>query len=455
MFKTLFGFLGAKNKDPKVKTADIVMKKSAESEIVEKMPEPKGFSFASRTIAPVSVGSAQREFHYESLLNVINQESLNNACKAGKWELTPKLINDMVYLFSEEIDVARLCSHELAVKAWMSRGKECRVIIKSNNSETGCAVSIGLYRNFLQENAWRESDITPLQAYKSKAKQEAIECLHPGVRCNFHEESRADNKLLISYHGDIVGTVPKKFAKRYYEEGAVGVYYIDYEFDYSSENIAYKPIFQIFWGADENQGVSIDRIMASKDKQIEEAAEYAVVDVETTGLDPKTCRIIEIAIIKVRDGKIVEEYCTLVDPGAAAFLATHIHGISDKDLIGKPDYFEIAPTVARLLIGSVVVAHNAPFDLGFIKNLLDACEYTGEIKAIDTLAYSKRAVKGLNNYKLATLISHLGLSGENSHRALDDAKATQLLFEKCKKLIVAERDKKKAERKAAKMAQSE
>ncbi|MEE1941480.1 exonuclease domain-containing protein [Streptomyces sp. TRM 70361] len=97
--------------------------------------------------------------------------------------------------------------------------------------------------------------------------------------------------------------------------------------------------------------------------------EYAVVDLETTGLDPRHGhRVCEIAVVRVRgDGEVVEEFSSLVDPGRSIpkETADH-HGIGDGDVAGAPAFGQLADTLLRLLHGAVTVAHNLPFEERFL-----------------------------------------------------------------------------------------
>ena len=101
------------------------------------------------------------------------------------------------------------------------------------------------------------------------------------------------------------------------------------------------------------------------------ATTFVVVDVETTGLSPRDGRITEIAMIKVRNGMLWEEYTTLVNPlMPIPDEVTALTGIDDAMVADAPAADEVAPAIAEFLGDGVFTAHNAPFDLGFVNSTL-------------------------------------------------------------------------------------
>jgi len=159
---------------------------------------------------------------------------------------------------------------------------------------------------------------------------------------------------------------------------------------------------------------------------------FAVLDLETSGGSPRLgAGITEIGVVKVKGGEVLGTFQSFVDPGHSlpAFI-TQLTGISDEMLISAPFIDEILPTLFAFLGSSdetVVVAHNSPFDLSFLK----AASKTHEIDWPDYLtvdtARLARAVLDRDevvNCKLSTLAEFFGASTSPNHRALDDAMAT-------------------------------
>ena len=159
---------------------------------------------------------------------------------------------------------------------------------------------------------------------------------------------------------------------------------------------------------------------------------FAVLDLETSGGSPRLgAGITEIGVVKVKGGEVLGTFQSFVDPGHSlpAFI-TQLTGITDEMLISAPFIDEILPTLFEFLGSSeetVVVAHNSPFDLSFLKaasktHQIDWPEYL----TVDT-ARLARAVLDRDeviNCKLSTLAEFFGASTSPNHRALDDAMAT-------------------------------
>tara|TARA_B100000700_G_C15004969_1_gene838090 strand:+ start:656 stop:1255 length:600 start_codon:yes stop_codon:yes gene_type:complete len=150
--------------------------------------------------------------------------------------------------------------------------------------------------------------------------------------------------------------------------------------------------------------------------------DYACLDVETTGLDASNCRILEIAVVLLDDDRVVHEWTTLVNPVIDEIGPTHIHGITQDDLIGAPAFAEVAGDLVQLLEGRVPVAHNASFDVGFLSAEWDNCFNFGPLglTALDTLRLSREL--GLPG-KLSALAEAIGVDLTHAHQALDDTRA--------------------------------
>ena len=159
---------------------------------------------------------------------------------------------------------------------------------------------------------------------------------------------------------------------------------------------------------------------------------FAVLDLETSGGSPRLgAGITEIGVVKVKGGEVLGTFQSFVDPGhSLPPFITQLTGITDEMLISAPFIDEILPTLFEFLGSSdetVVVAHNSPFDLSFLK----AASINHEIEWPDYLtvdtARLARAVLDRDeviNCKLSTLAEFFGASTSPSHRALDDAMAT-------------------------------
>jgi DNA polymerase-3 subunit epsilon len=197
---------------------------------------------------------------------------------------------------------------------------------------------------------------------------------------------------------------------------------------------------------------------------LREGAAFCAFDIETTGLDPRLDRIVEIGAVKFDRRGPMGRYSVLINPGIPMpEEAGRVNGISDAMLAGKPPLEAVLPDFLRFTAGAVIVAHNAPFDCGFINEKLAALfngakkrtpvegelllpgleeGETGEAawtppfpalpnRIADTLALSRRLFPGCRSYKLQELARDMGISALNAHRAEDDARLCMEIFLKC------------------------
>ena len=159
---------------------------------------------------------------------------------------------------------------------------------------------------------------------------------------------------------------------------------------------------------------------------------FVVVDLETTGASPKKgAAITEIGAMKVKGGEIIGEFKSFVNPlSPIPEYITAMTGISDLMLADAPVIDEIFPTFLEF-VGShneaVLVAHNAPFDLSFLKSAAKDLDYEWpKYKTLDTVTIARQLLtkEDVRDCKLGTLAQFFGTKTEPNHRALDDAKAT-------------------------------
>lgn len=151
---------------------------------------------------------------------------------------------------------------------------------------------------------------------------------------------------------------------------------------------------------------------------------FAVVDLETTGLDPAHDRIVEIAIVRIdATGRELGVYETLVDPGTEIG-GTSVHGITREQLARAPSFGGIAPAVLAWFEGVVVSAHNATFEEAFLQAEFARLGWPPpHMPALDTLWLSRTTLP-LTNHRLGTLCDWYGVELIDAHTATGDARAT-------------------------------
>ena len=157
---------------------------------------------------------------------------------------------------------------------------------------------------------------------------------------------------------------------------------------------------------------------------------FVALDLETTGARPGEGKITEIGAVRIEGLKEVRLFSTLVNPmRPIPAMITHITGITQEMVAGAPRIEEVIPELLEFLQGAVVVAHNAPFDVGFLNYELRRLKgrRLGE-GAIDTLPLARALAPGLPNYRLGTVADALGAPVSACHRALADARAAGHVF---------------------------
>ena len=167
--------------------------------------------------------------------------------------------------------------------------------------------------------------------------------------------------------------------------------------------------------------------------------DYVVFDLETTGLYKTTDKIIEIGAVRYNtNGEIVGRFSSFVNPERPIPDESFaIHGISDAMVADAPTIEEILPEFLKFMDNSILVAHNAPFDVGFIEENTKRLGFSwNDPVYIDTCELSRRLIlTGIQNYKLDTVAKYLDVELENHHRAVDDCVCCGGIFFKLLELL--------------------
>jgi len=153
---------------------------------------------------------------------------------------------------------------------------------------------------------------------------------------------------------------------------------------------------------------------------------FVALDVETTGLSSHTDKIIEIGLVRVRDGVEKECFSSLIQPGKRiSSYITALTGITNAMLADAPVMDEILSGALDFIGNDIIVGHNVNFDLGFmLAACMDVMQTGFGNDFIDTMRFSRKHFKELPNHKLATLVCAFCIDQRDAHRALADALAT-------------------------------
>ena len=156
---------------------------------------------------------------------------------------------------------------------------------------------------------------------------------------------------------------------------------------------------------------------------------FVIVDLETTGTTAGKSEITEIGAVKIRGGEVLGEFQSLVKPEESVIspFVARLTGITHAMVDDAPSIRAVLPSFLEFSMGSVLVAHNAPFDIGFLRSACEKLDYHWpQPTVLDTVTLSRRVVSRdeVRNHKLSTLAAHFGTEVSPDHRALSDAKAT-------------------------------
>lgn len=159
---------------------------------------------------------------------------------------------------------------------------------------------------------------------------------------------------------------------------------------------------------------------------------YIVIDTETTGLSHYSNEIIEIAALRIENGKIIDQFQTLVKPhNIISPSITRITGITNEMVKNSPDILDVLPDFFKFIGDSPLVGHNITFDLRFLNSYLD--ENLTNLLA-DTMLIARKKLPNLDNHKLETIVRHLNITDHQDHRALSDCNITNNVYELLAKL---------------------
>ncbi len=157
---------------------------------------------------------------------------------------------------------------------------------------------------------------------------------------------------------------------------------------------------------------------------------YVCIDLETTGLNPKTDKIIEIGAVRVAKHVIVEEWDTFVNPGRPLderIIA--LTGIHDEQLAEAPAIEQVLPELLQMTKDQILLGHSVTFDYSFIKRAAVGQKMSFEREGIDTLKIARKYLPDLESRSLGYLCGYYGIQ-HSAHRALHDARATAALYRK-------------------------
>lgn len=165
---------------------------------------------------------------------------------------------------------------------------------------------------------------------------------------------------------------------------------------------------------------------------------YNILDFETTGFSPDYDRIIEVGVVKVSNGKVIDTFQEFVNPGMhISGTITNLTGITNDMVKSADRSSKVMPRLKSFVGDELIVAHNASFDSRFFKAEMKRSRISPKNEFLCSLLLARRLYQNLDSHKLGVLCDHLGFINKASHRALDDAQVTHKVFNAiCKKILL-------------------
>lgn len=275
-----------------------------------------------------------------------------------------------------------------------------------------------VYDSYSKEMAFNVSDIE-----KSKPVQKNDDS--PVKRVELHAHTQMSAMDAVVPVGDII----KRAAAWGHKAVAITDHGVVQAFP-DAMSAAQKCGIKVIYGV-EGYLVNDNIPLISNPNSLPLSQEFVVFDVETTGLSNTNDRIIEIGAVKLRDFEIIDRFSCFVNPKRDIPLKIQeLTGISAEMVKDAASIEDALPEFLSFAEGSVLVAHNADFDIGFVR---ESCKRIGakfENSYVDTLRLAKALLPKLKRYKLDVIAKNLGVPLKSHHRALDDAEATASIYMK-------------------------
>ena len=172
----------------------------------------------------------------------------------------------------------------------------------------------------------------------------------------------------------------------------------------------------------------------NKGKKLDQyVTDYVVFDLETTGISCYNDQVVEISAVKVSKGQVVEEFTSLVNPKCPIpYRASMVNGITDEMVKDAPAFDKVLADFLGFIGDHVLVGHNIhTFDMKFIYR--DCEKFWGKVPEnnyVDTLSLARMCLAELGHYKLTDLSEYYGVSPKGAHRALNDCRMNQIIYER-------------------------
>lgn len=279
-------------------------------------------------------------------------------------------------------------------------------------------------------------------SYANEINITAVEigkCKEPEPRTDLSENKRVELHLHTQMSSMDAVTPVAEYIKRAAKWGHKAIAITDHGVVQAfpdAMNASKKHNIKIIYGVEAYLVDDLGAVVSnSKGQDIQ--GEFIAFDIETTGLKPELCKIIEIGAVRIKNLQIIEAFNIMCDPEEPIpYNITQLTGIDDEMVKNQPKINEALSEFFKFAGSAPLIAHNASFDAAFISCHAKKCGMSVKNTIVDTLSLSRSLYPDLKNHKLDTVTGFLNISLENHHRASDDAAACGQIFLKSAALLL-------------------
>lgn len=309
----------------------------------------------------------------------------------------------------------------ITCKAFLDKEKAKRIMKRIQNAKGVKVAGTAQMDTFSNELTVMANTIIETEALKKETRQDNSEV----KRVELHMHTQMSQMDAMTSAKDLI----KRAMKWGMKSIAITDHGVVQAFPEAHKMLGYdNPDMKILYGVEAYLAPDKNAIVTnSKGQEIDTT--YCVLDLETTGFSATTEKITEVGIMKVRDGEVIDQFSCFVNPQKhIPQRVTEVTNITDDMVKDAETIEQVFPKILDFIKDSVLVAHNAPFDMGFLKQNAKTLGYEFDYTYLDTLSLAKDLFPDYKKYKLGKIAENLGIKVEVAHRALDDVDTTVKVF---------------------------
>lgn len=315
-------------------------------------------------------------------------------------------------------------SSSMTCKAFLNKDNSKRVIKRIKNAKGLKVAGTAQMDSFSNELTIMANTIVESEGIKKKTRQDNAEV----KRVELHMHTQMSQMDAMTSAKDLI----KRAMKWGMKSIAITDHGVVQAFPEAHKMLGYdNPDMKVIYGVEAYLAPDNTKSVYNGKKQSIDTT-YCVLDLETTGFSATTEKITEVGIMKVQNGKVVDEFSCFVNPEKhIPERVTEVTNITDEMVKDAETIEKVFPKILEFLGDdkeTVIVAHNANFDVGFLKQNAKVLGYEFNYTYLDTLSLAKDLFPDYKKYKLGKIAENLGIKVEVAHRALDDVDTTVKVF---------------------------